>query len=246
MCGRFVSFMPPEAVHALFRALNPVVNHAASWNVAPTQPALVVRRHPATGARHLDRLHWGLVPHFTTDLKAARKPINARSETAATMGLFRGALAARRCLIPADAFYEWRTMPDGKQPYAIARRDGTPAVFAGIWEGWRTSDGEALRTFAILTTRANATMAALHKRMPVILDPDDWPLWLGETGSQAGDEAGGKASTLLRPAPDDALHLWLVSRAVNSVRNDGATLLDRVDFPAAPPASEALPGANPA
>lgn len=238
MCGRFASFLPPEDMRALFRTINPVVNHAASWNVAPTQPAMVVRRHPVTGARHLDPLSLGLVPHFTTDLKSARRPINARSETAATTGLFRGALAARRCLVPADAFYEWRGMPDGKQPYAIARRDGTPLVFAGLWEGWRAPDGEALRTFAVLTTRANATLAALHERMPVVLDPDDWAVWLGE---EAGDPGA-----LLRPAPDDALHVWPVSRAVNSVRNDGPDLLDRIDDPAAPPPSDAPAGDNPA
>ena len=227
MCGRFASFLPPEAMRTLFRTTNPILNHAASWNVAPTQPAMVVRRHPATGERHLDLLDWGLVPHFTTDVKAALKPINARSETAATTGLFRGALKARRCLIPADAFYEWRAMSDGRQPYAIARRDGAPLVFAGLWEGWRAPGGETLRTFAVLTTRANATLSALHERMPVVLEPEDWPVWLGE--------ADGDRGTLMRPAPDQTLRLWPVSRAVNNVRNNGAGLLNRIDDPAAPP-----------
>jgi len=137
------------------------------------------------------------VPHLTKDLKAARKPINARAETVASSGMFRGALAARRCLVPADAFYEWRPMADGKQPYAIARRDGQPMAFAGLWEGWRAPDGEVLRTYTIITTAANATMAQLHERMPVILEPADWSTWLGE---DAGDP-----TSLLRPAADDVI-----------------------------------------
>ncbi len=115
------------------------------------------------------------MPHFTKDL-TARKPINARSETAASLGMFRSALAARRCIVPADAFYEWRAMADGKQPYVIARQDGAPLAFAGLWEGWRSPEGETLRTFAILTTAANGTMAQLHERMPVVLEERDWPL----------------------------------------------------------------------
>ena len=220
MCGRYASFLPAEAVARLFGTVNPLPNLAPSWNVAPTQQAMVVRRHPETGERHLDLLRWGLVPHFTKHLKAARKPINARSETAGTSGMFRGALAARRCLVPADAFYEWKAEADGKQPYAIARTDGAPMAFAGLWEGWRGPDGEILRTFAILTTDANATMAALHERMPVILEPSDWPAWLGET---AGDP-----TTLLRPAAEDVLRVWPVSRRVNTPRNNDAHLLDRV------------------
>ena len=131
MCGRFATFLPPEAIRALFRTTNALVNAAPTWNMAPTQAAMVVRRQPE-GERHLDLLRWALVPHFTTDLKAAKRPINARSETAATSSMFREALAQRRCLVPADAFYEWRAMPDGKQPYAIARQDGAPLAFARI------------------------------------------------------------------------------------------------------------------
>jgi putative SOS response-associated peptidase YedK len=237
MCGRFASYLPPEAVRSLFQTINPLLNHGPSWNVAPTQAAMVVRRHPESGDRHLDRLQWGLVPHFTKDLKAARKPINARVETVASSGMFRSALAKRRCIVPADAFYEWRTMADGKQPYAIARRDGAPLAFAGLWEGWNAPEGETLRTFTILTTEANTTMATLHNRMPVILEPADWSQWLGEDPAAAAE--------LMKPAADDVLHLWAVSRAVNNVRNNGAELLDRIDDPHAPPPSDAPPGANP-
>jgi putative SOS response-associated peptidase YedK len=139
--------------------------------------------------------------------------------------------------VPADAFYEWQAQPDGKQPYAIARANGSPLVFAGLWEGWRGPGGEVVRTFAILTTAANATMRQLHERMPVILEPDDWPVWLGEVE--------GSHMALMRPAGDDALRLWPVSRAVNSVRNNSSHLLDPVDDPAALPPSYASAGANP-
>ncbi len=237
MCGRFASQLPPEIIRGLFEASGPTPNLAPNWNVAPTQDAIVVRRHPKTGERRLDLLKWGLVPSWTKDLNVARKPINARSETAAGSSMFKGALASRRCLVPADAFYEWKLQPDGKQPYAIARQDGAPVVFAGIWEGWRSPAGEVLRTFAILTTSANGTMSQLHERMPVVLEPSDWLAWLGEVK--------GDASTLMRPAGDDVLHLWPVSRAVNSVRNNGSELLNRIGNPASPPSSDAPPGANP-
>jgi putative SOS response-associated peptidase YedK len=217
MCGRFASQLPPEAIRTLFRTSGELPNVAPSWNVAPSQSAMVVRRHPATGERRLGLLQWGLIPSWTPDLKAARKPINARSETAASSGMFRGALAARRCLVPANAFYEWQTTPDGKQPYAIARQDGQPIAFAGLWEGWRSANGETVRSFAILTTAANTDMRFLHERMPVILEPDDWPAWLGETEADP--------SPLLRVAEPGVLRLWPVSRAVNNVRNNGPELL---------------------
>ncbi len=238
MCGRFASTLPPEMMAKLFRTTGALPNPGPSWNMAPTQGAMVVRRHPETGERRLDVLQWGLIPHFTNDLKAARKPINARSETAGTSGMFRGALTSRRTIVPCEAFYEWKAMADGKQPYAIARRDGAQLAFAGIWEGWRSPEGETVRTFAIMTTAANGTMSKLHDRMPVVLEEADWPVWLGE------EEGDSKA--LLRPAADDVLRLWPVSRAVNSVRNNGAELLDRIDDPAALPASDAPAGANPA
>jgi putative SOS response-associated peptidase YedK len=238
MCGRYASFLPAEAIRGIFRTVGAIPNAAPTWNLAPAQSGLVVRRHPETGDRHLDLLRWGLVPHFTKDLKAARRPINARSETAAGSGMFRGALGVRRCLVPADAFYEWKAMPDGKQPYAIARRDGLPLAFAGLWESWRSPDGDRLRTYTILTTAANETMSALHERMPVILEAADWPVWLGGTG--------GDPLALMRPAGADVLRLWPVSRAVNSVRNNGAELLDQVDDPDAPPPSDAPAGPNPA
>jgi putative SOS response-associated peptidase YedK len=221
MCGRFAAQLPPDMIARLFNTVGDLPNLGPNWNVCPTQPALVVRRHPASGERRLDALVWGLVPHFTKDLKSARRPINARAETAASSGMFRGALASRRCIVPADAFYEWRATPAGKQPYAIARADGLPLALAGLWEGWRSPEGETLRTFTILTTTANATMSRLHERMPVILEAADWAAWLGEMPVDAGK--------LLQPAGDAVVRVWAVSQAVNNVRNNGAALLEPVE-----------------
>ena len=217
MCGRYASFLPPELIARLFGTKNPLPNLKPTWNMAPTMDAPVVRRHPESGERHLDAPTWGFIPATTKTLKEARRPINARAETVAASGMFRQALVKRRCIVPAAAFYEWQAGPFGKTPYAIARADGDPMAFAGVWEGWRSPEGDILRTFAIVTTNANAQMSVLHERMPVILETGDWPVWLGE---QSGDPA-----ILLRPSPDDILSLWRVDKRVGNVRNDGPDLL---------------------
>lgn len=224
MCGRYASFLPPEMIARLFGTANPLPNLRATWNMAPTMEAPVVRRHPETGERHLDALTWGFVPAFTKDLKQTRRPINARAETVGTSGMFRNALTKRRCLVPASAFYEWKAADGGRQPYAIAREDGEPMTFAGIWEGWRGPEGSVLRSFAIITTTANKQMAVLHERMPVILEKPDWAAWLGE---QEADPL-----TLLRPLREGVLRLWPVSRRVGNVRNDGPDLLKPAEEPA--------------
>jgi putative SOS response-associated peptidase YedK len=131
--------------------------------------------------------------------------------------MFRNAFAKRRCIVPAAAFYEWQTGPAGKTPYAIARADGGPMAFAGIWEGWRSPDGDIVRSFAIVTTTANAQMAALHERMPVILEQADWPGWLGETEADP--------TALLHPSAEGVLRIWPVDKRVGNVRNDGPELL---------------------
>jgi len=226
VCGRYASYLPPEAVARLFRTVNPVPNIAPNWNVAPTQPALAVRRHPESGARHLDVLSWGLLPFFTKEAKGAKRPINARAETVAASGMFRDSFARRRCLIPADAFYEWQARAGAKQAFAIARADGAPMAFAGIWDRFRAADGDILRSFAIVTTTANAALAPLHERMPVVLEEAAWPVWLGE--------AEGDAASLMRPAGDDVLRFWPVGPAVNKVSNNTADLLAPVTETASP------------
>jgi putative SOS response-associated peptidase YedK len=225
MCGRYSSTLPPELLARVFGTVNDLPNFPATYNLAPTQLAPVVRRHPDTGERHLDLLRWGLLPYWTKDPKQARKPINAKAETVATSGMVKAAFAKRRCLVPAGAFYEWRKLPGGgKQPFAIARADAAPLALAGIWEGWRAPSGEIERTFAIITTDANALMAPIHNRMPVVIEAPDWPAWLGEEG--------GDPAALLRPAGEDVLRLWPISPRVNTPRNNDAELLEPVDVQA--------------
>jgi putative SOS response-associated peptidase YedK len=186
--------------------------------MAPTMDAPVVRLN-SNGERHLDVLEWGLVPCFTKDLKRARKPINARSETIAKTGMFRAAFAQRRCLVPAPAYYEWRDDPDGKIPFAVARIDGDPVAFGGIWEEvWKSPDGEVLQTFATITTDANRQLSTIQDRMPVIIERNDWPLWLGETEGDPGK--------LLRTLLENVLRVWPIGKAVGNVRNDGPELLE--------------------
>ncbi len=219
MCGRFASTTPPDTIARLFRTTGPVPNVAPSWNVAPGQNAMVVRRHPENGERRLDLLGWGLVPHWTKDLHSARKPINARAETVATMPMFRDAFRRRRCIVPADAFYEWQPRDDGpKQPFAAARANGGVLAFAGLWEGWRAPDGETLRTFAIVVSAANKDMAPIHDRMPVILEQPEWPLWLGDVE--------GDARALLHPPEVGTLKIWPVGTRVNRPANNDAGLLE--------------------
>ena len=234
MCGRYLATTPPEEIRRIFATVNDTPNWQPTWNMAPSQNGPVVRLHPETGARHLDLLRWGLLPHWARgDPKKVRQPINARAETAATLPTFRSAFARRRCIVPIDGFYEWQATPEGgKQPYAIARADGGVMALAGLWEGWRGPDGETIRTYTVVTTTAADALGHLHERMPVILDEPDWAAWLGESP--------GDPQALLRPSAA-ALRIWPVSARVNSVRNNGPELIepmaaahDEVVAPAAP------------
>jgi putative SOS response-associated peptidase YedK len=225
MCGRYRQERDPREVAEFFDTVNPFPNTPPRWNIAPTQDALVVRRHPETGARHLDALCWGLVPHWAKDPSIGARMINARAETVAERPGFRDAFArGRRCLVPADGFYEWRA-GDGpkvpKQPYAVALRDGSPMALAGLWEGWRGPGGEVVRTFTIITTDANEKLRALHARMPVILPRAAWPTWLGEEPAEAAD-----LLALLRPYPSSDLAAWPVARRVGRVAEDDPGLAE--------------------
>jgi len=230
MCGRVRQHRPPGEFADWSEArVIPLPNRPPTWNLAPTQDALVVRRHPETGERRLDTLRWGLVPRWAKDTKGAARLINARSETVATAPAFRDAFRKRRVIVPADGYYEWRAGPDGKQPYTVAMRDGTPMGLAGLWDAWRGPGGEVLRTFTILTGAPNAKLAALHDRMPVILPRDAWPAWLGEVPA----EADGLLA-LLRPCPSEWLAAWPVSRRVGKVSEDDAALIARDSTAQAP------------
>ncbi len=216
MCGRFATDIPLHLIGEWYRTVGPLPNDAPNYNVAPTQSVPVVRRHPDTGERRIDLLRWGLIPHWSKD--KGRQPINARAETVASSGMFRAALAARRCIVPMTAFYEWDQRSKPKQPYAFGRCDRDPVMLAGLWESWTDPAGELVRSFAIVTTTANATLSPIHDRMPVVLEHGGRDAWLDD-----GPHA------LLRPAPDDVLRRWPVGSAVNSPRNNGPRLLDPVD-----------------
>ena len=214
----------------LFRTVGALINFAPRWNAAPTDRLPVVRRNPETGEHALDLLRWGLVPRWAKDLSGGAKCINARSETAATSRMFADSFAKRRCLLPADAFYEWQK--DGpnlekgaKIPWAIGRADDSPLVFAGLWEGWRDpADGTIVRSYSILTTAANDVLRPVHDRMPVILAPASWGLWLGDEPA-----APERLQALLVPAANEAVRRWRVGPRVGSVRNDDAQLLEPVE-----------------
>lgn len=213
MCGRFALAADPAQLAELL-ALSEPPALPPRHNIAPTQAVAAVRA--GEGGRELAMLRWGLIPGWAKDPAIGAKMINARAETAHEKPAFRAAFRRRRCLIPADGFYEWRRVEDGKQPYFIGMADGGPFAFAGLWESWQGPDGAAVETCTILTTDANELLRPLHERMPVILPPADHRLWLDPAVTDATPELRG----LLRPYPVAAMTAYPVSRRVNSPRND--------------------------
>lgn len=195
-------------------------NFPPRWNIAPTQPVPVIRGD-VDGQRHFVLVRWGLVPDWAKEVSTV--PLfNARGETVAEKPAFRSAFKRRRCLVPADGFYEWHTTATAtgkgrKQPYLIRRRDRAPMAFAGIWEHWQSPEGSELESCAIITTSANATLAPLHHRMPVILAQRDWDIWM-DTSERHTKEA----QALIVPSADDLLDAVPVSTRVNAVANDDA------------------------
>lgn len=230
MCGRFVAATPPDQVAAYFGA-TPEVLLDPSWNVAPTNDVYVVLEDGE--ARRLDAFRWGLVPAWAKEPRIGARMINARAETLSGKPAFKSAFRRRRCIVPADGFYEWKVVPGqkAKQPYYIRRADGEPLAFAGLWELWRGPDRPQgpLRTATVITTAANETMAPVHDRMPAILPPGDWDRWL-DPGYDDLDTLG----RLLVPAPPHLLTMHPVSTAVNNVRNKGRDLIEAVPVPPGP------------
>ncbi|WP_445678892.1 SOS response-associated peptidase [Radicibacter daui] len=223
MCGRYVQTLPAEAMRRLFKAGGALPNLSPNYNAAPTQRLPVCRFNPETGERSLDVLRWGLVPSWAKDLSIGARTINARAEGVAEKPSFRSAFKARRCLVPADYFYEWKKEGSAKQPFRIGRADGPPLVFAGLWEGWQDKQSqEWVRTFTIITTTPSAQMAALHDRMPVILEEEHWPAWLGEEKAEPAS-----LLPLLAPWPGE-LELVAVSKDVGNVANNRPDLIDAV------------------
>lgn len=228
MCGRYVSTAPAgEIAHYFDAAPHRDVAIEPNWNVAPTDPVLVVLDDD--GGRRVDVHRWGLVPGWAKDPSVGSRMINARAETVAERSAFKRAFDRRRCLIPADGFYEWEKLPGQKtkQPWFVHRCDGEPMAFAGLWEQWRGTgpDGiECLRSATILTTRANQTMEPIHDRMPVILPRSAWGRWLDRDNRDTASLAA-----LLVPAPEDMLALRAVGAAVGNVANDGPGLIEPID-----------------
>lgn len=212
MCGRFALTPPPEVVREwLGYAEQP--NFPPRYNIAPTQPIAIVRWEQ--GARRFALARWGFLPAFVKDMRTFPLLINARAEGIEDKPSFRAAIRRRRCLIPADGFYEWRRVGRSKQPYLIRRPDRGLLAFAGVWETWHAADGSEMDTACIITCAANGTVAALHERMPVLIGRRDFGLWL-EPNSEGRD-----VLALLRPAPEDALELLAVSPRINNAGNEG-------------------------
>jgi putative SOS response-associated peptidase YedK len=225
MCGRARLSSDVSEIKLVFGIPphRPTPNVAANWNAAPTEDLPVVRWDAKAGERSLDMLRWGLVPYWAKDLKIGFSTINAKAEGIETKPAFREAFRRRRCLVAIDSFYEWQKRDGDKQPYAIARADRRLMALAGLWENWRSPEGEWRRSFTIVTTAANELLAPLHGRMPVILDPPAWPFWLGEMPTEA---AGLKA--LLVPYPSENMTIWPVAKRVGNVRNKDPGLIEPV------------------
>ena len=234
MCGRYVSATPPDQIAAYFGAdaLGETLAEP-SYNVAPTTQVPVVYEPRPTdeqpeSPRTLDLFKWGLIPFWAKDEKIGNRMINARSETAAEKNSFKRSLAGRRCIIPADGFYEWKKLPDSKTklPMYITRNDGALFAFAGLHDSWRGPDRDLdpLRSCTILTTTANEKMSEVHDRMPVMLPPSAWDEWLDPTNADVDALA-----RFFVPSPPELISLTPVSTAVNSSRNRGAHLIEPLD-----------------
>lgn len=236
MCGRYSLTSPEEAMRQLFGYESPPLNIRARYNIAPTQTAPVVRQADdgRGGGRELVTLRWGLVPHWADSLSIGAKMINARGETVAEKPSFRAAFKARRCLVPATGWYEWKKIGEEggkpvKQPYAIGYEDQHPFAFAGLWESWniegdKAEDG-AVETYTIITREADADIANVHHRMPVILPEAQWTAWL-DTGTVDKDAA---QEILAGETPPGLTH-WPVSTRVNKPANDDPEILERAEI----------------
>lgn len=218
MCGRYAITMPVDSMRELF-GFDAQPNLMARYNVAPTQEIPAIRIGYAGERRELAAFSWGLVPSWSNNPATANRMINARGETIADKPSFRSAFKRRRCIIPANGFYEWNGDSKGpKQPYYIQLEDGLPFAFAGIWERWEGGDGDHWETCAIVTTNANDALRPIHHRMPVILPPESYEIWLTGEPKDAG--------ALIKPYMGE-IQTWPVATLVNRVENDGPELLLR-------------------
>jgi putative SOS response-associated peptidase YedK len=213
MCGRYTLSTSVDKLAEEFGLAGPLPDLQSSYNIAPTQevPAVVA----SNGGRRLEMLRWGLIPSWADDPEIGSRMINARSETVAEKPSFRRAFKERRCLIPANGFYEWRKENGGKQPYYFRMKDGRPFAFAGLWESWDRHGGGEIQSCTILTTDANDLVSEIHHRMPVILPQEDYELWLDSTLREPD-----QLLPLLAPYPTNDMEAYPVSRRVNNPSNN--------------------------
>src|SRR5215470_18103655 len=215
MCGRYRLSRRKEIIEEHFDTAAWDDAWLPRYNIAPTQPVPVIRQHPKEPIRQIASMRWGLIPNWATNPSIATGTINAKSETAATKPAFRNPLKFRRCLIPADAFYEWKKSGSSKQPFCFEVSEGELFAFAGLWDGWKDSNGNWVKTCSILTTTPNAVTATVHDRMPVILERDCYDVWLNPG---VRDVTG--VAKLLKPYDASLMRCYPVSIRINHVAND--------------------------
>ena len=233
MCGRYASTRSSTDLATLFDALDTTDDALVpDYNLAPTDPAPIVRMSTSAGGRVLTVARWGLVPAWSADARGGARMINARAETVATSRAFASSFERRRCLVPADGWYEWARVAGRKQPYFMTRRDGEPLIFGGIWSTWGTQSAQLL-TFSVITLPAAGELTQVHDRMPLVLSPDLWSAWLNDS----------EALGLLGPPAEDyaaGIELRPVSNAVSDVRNDGPDLIAAITESASQSTMETL------
>lgn len=234
MCGRMTQQRPTSELAEIFEAEDRIDAPGGRFNLAPTDDAAVVVQRD--DARAITAYRWGLIPHWSDTPRSGNRMFNARAETLDRQPAFRYAFSKRRCIVPVDAYYEWQRAGSVRQPYAIVRPDGRPIALAGLWAGWKDEDtGEVIRSFTIVTASANEMMAPIHDRMPVMLPDEAWDRWLDPARTEGA--ALGELKNLLIPSDEGWLERYPVSRRVNSVRNDGPDLIERI-----PDSEVATPG----
>ena len=224
MCGRYRLSRRKQIIEEHFDSVSGEEDWSPRYNIAPTQPVPVIRQNSKEPVRELSLMRWGLIPSWSKDSSTAASMINARAETASTKTAFRNALKSRRCLIPADGFYEWKRDGKTKQPYCFEVNEGELFAFAGIWDRWRDPGGQWVTSCSILTTTPNAVTSAVHDRMPAILDPDANDLWL-----DPGMQNVATASKLLKPFDARLMRCYPVSTRVNSAANDDEKCSRRIE-----------------
>ena len=215
MCGRYRLTAKQRFIAEHFDIEESEVHASPRYNIAPTQPVPVIRQHPEEPRRDLSLMRWGFIPPQAKDSSLAASMINARSETLASLPAFREAFQLRRCIVPADGFYEWQRSGSTRQPFCFVVNDGELFAFAGLWSGWRGPDGLWIKSFTILTTTPNAVTSTVHDRMPVILDKNDYDLWLDPGMKNTSAVAG-----LLKPFDARRVQCYPVSSRINHVQND--------------------------